>query len=119
MLARLAALNAERRTEEAAGHVRWLRPSFQAPGASAVQSSLDVASMPRTSVAARRSAAAFPETLAGQMNAVRSVVEASVGGVSATDVAGTFAGLRPAVAAELLTALAALGLVRNVEGRYV
>jgi hypothetical protein len=30
-LARVVALNAERRREEAQGHIRWLRPEFQAP----------------------------------------------------------------------------------------
>ena len=29
IVARLVALNAERRAEEAAGHVRWLRPEYQ------------------------------------------------------------------------------------------
>ena len=31
IVARLVALNAERAAEEAAGHVRWLRPDYQAP----------------------------------------------------------------------------------------
>jgi hypothetical protein len=31
LLARLVALNAERRAQEAAGHVLWLRPDYQAP----------------------------------------------------------------------------------------
>ena len=31
LVARLVALNAERATEEAAGHVRWLRPNYQIP----------------------------------------------------------------------------------------
>ena len=31
VVARIVALNAERRAEEAEGHVRWLRPEFQAP----------------------------------------------------------------------------------------
>jgi hypothetical protein len=34
ILTRLVALNAERAREEAAGHIRWLRPSFQNPQAS-------------------------------------------------------------------------------------
>nr|WP_315240102.1 DNA methyltransferase [uncultured Albidiferax sp.] len=32
LLARLVALNTQRSAEEAGGHVRWLRPTFQAPG---------------------------------------------------------------------------------------
>lgn len=31
VVARLVALNAERAAEEAAGHVRWLRPDYQEP----------------------------------------------------------------------------------------
>ncbi|HWH16751.1 MAG TPA: hypothetical protein VNT77_00205, partial [Allosphingosinicella sp.] len=31
IVARLVALNAERAAEEAAGHVRWLRPDYQKP----------------------------------------------------------------------------------------
>src|SRR5690606_23160073 len=31
ILSRLVALNAERAAEEAAGHVRWLRPDYQNP----------------------------------------------------------------------------------------
>ncbi len=33
LLSRLVALNAERAAEEARGHIRWLRPEFQNPGA--------------------------------------------------------------------------------------
>ena len=32
LLSRLVALNTQRKAEEAGGHVRWLRPAFQAPG---------------------------------------------------------------------------------------
>jgi len=33
IVARLVALSAEHRAEEAAGFVRWVRPDYQAPGA--------------------------------------------------------------------------------------
>jgi len=36
LLERLVALNAERAREEAAGHIRWLRPAFQKPQAALV-----------------------------------------------------------------------------------
>ena len=46
ILARLVALNAERAREEAAGHVRWLRPDYQIPrfakGATAKSGDLDL-----------------------------------------------------------------------------
>jgi hypothetical protein len=41
LLERLVALNAKRAAEEAAGHVRWLRPDFQQRGAG-VQAGIDV-----------------------------------------------------------------------------
>ncbi len=41
LLERLVALNAQRAAEEAAGHVRWLRPDFQQRGAG-VQTGMDV-----------------------------------------------------------------------------
>ena len=41
LLERLVALNAQRAAEEAAGHVRWLRPDFQLRGAG-VQTGMDV-----------------------------------------------------------------------------
>jgi uncharacterized protein with FMN-binding domain len=38
LLTRLVALNAQRAREEAAGHIRWLRPAFQDPSQRAAQS---------------------------------------------------------------------------------
>jgi hypothetical protein len=38
LLERLVALNAQRAREEAAGHIRWLRPEFQDPSQRAAQS---------------------------------------------------------------------------------
>ncbi|MGL4186671.1 MAG: class I SAM-dependent DNA methyltransferase, partial [Thiotrichaceae bacterium] len=40
LLTRLVALNAHRTEEEAQGHIRWLRPDFQAPHAQQVQTDL-------------------------------------------------------------------------------
>ncbi len=40
LLTRLVALNAHRAEEEAQGHIRWLRPDFQAPHAQQVQTDL-------------------------------------------------------------------------------
>ncbi|MBE0548170.1 MAG: class I SAM-dependent DNA methyltransferase, partial [Rubrivivax sp.] len=45
LLQRLVALNARRAAEEAAGHVRWLRPEFQTRGRH-TQTALDVSTMP-------------------------------------------------------------------------
>ncbi|MEI8326015.1 MAG: hypothetical protein WCH44_11745 [Betaproteobacteria bacterium] len=48
LLLRLAALNARRAAEEAAGTVRWLRPSFQHPSAQGTQSALDMGTQAQT-----------------------------------------------------------------------
>ena len=51
ILARLVALNQERRAEEARGLVRWLRPEYQAPAARRIvlgeQGKLEIAQRPR------------------------------------------------------------------------
>ena len=55
ILQRLVDLNAERAAEEARGHVRWLRPEYQAPEeAAAVQSELDLAAAPAVVVTEKR-----------------------------------------------------------------
>ena len=46
LLERLVALNAERAREEAAGHIRWLRPTFQNPQATLV--AVDPEKQPKT-----------------------------------------------------------------------
>ncbi|WP_240539998.1 hypothetical protein [Salinarimonas soli] len=61
ILERLVALNAERAREEAAGHVRWLRPDYQIPrfakGAAARTGQLDLGA---TVVAIDRGLPVFP-----------------------------------------------------------
>ncbi len=41
LLSRLVALNAERAAEEAQGHIRWLRPDYQAPEATQTTATLE------------------------------------------------------------------------------
>ncbi|MFN3598031.1 MAG: class I SAM-dependent DNA methyltransferase, partial [Rubricoccaceae bacterium] len=89
VLERLVALNAARRAEEAAGRVRWLRPSFQAPGAA--QGGLGLASV-APAAAATPAARPWPETLAARTVAVRQAV---AGGARTPEaVAARFAGAR-------------------------
>jgi len=79
ILERLVALNAERAKEEAAGHVRWLRPDYQIPrfarGAAAPKSGeLDLGA---TVVAIDKALPAFPKDKGEQVMAIRAVLQAS------------------------------------------
>ncbi|WP_298160580.1 DNA methyltransferase [Brevundimonas sp.] len=79
ILERLVALNAERAAEEAAGHVRWLRPDYQIPrfakGAAAPKSGeLDLQD---TVVALDKGLPAFPKDKGEQVMAIRAVLVAS------------------------------------------
>jgi hypothetical protein len=117
VLTRLVQLNQQRAAEEAAGTVRYLRPSYQAPaGVSSEQ--LSMSSGLATEAAANGVAVVtpreWPSGLAQQMRAVREVIEGSSGGaLTAAGVAGFFAGKVRAVQVQpLLESLAELALVR-------
>lgn len=75
ILERLVALNAERAREEAAGHVRWLRPDYQIPrvakGAAAKSGELDLGEAP----AAAEDLPDFPKDAADRPAAVLSVLD--------------------------------------------
>ncbi|MDT7857749.1 DNA methyltransferase [Rubrivirga sp. S365] len=115
VLDRLVALNAERRAEEEAGRVRYLRPAFQAPDA-APQGGLDLAAAPPEAADAAPAARPWPAALAARTVAVRQAV---AGGARTADaVAGRFDGARRADVAEVLDALAELGLVRSAGGAF-
>jgi hypothetical protein len=124
ILERLVALNAERAAEEAAGHIRWLRPEFQNPGAAAAQSvpkttalfveEAPVAPRPVPSPAGKL---AWPATLPEQVAAVARVLVDSPAPLSLADIALRFTG-RGAWKKrlpEILETLTALGRARSVE----
>jgi hypothetical protein len=114
VLARLVVLNAERRAEEATGIVGYLRPAFQAPGAAA-QGTLPVGAGPaRAAAPAERRP--WPRALAEQAQAVQRAVAEAAGPVRAENVAAAFTGARRPAVAAVLDTLAALGLVRAVDG---
>lgn len=117
VLARLAALNAERRAEEDAGHVRYLRPSFQTPGTA--QTGLALTTPAGRAVTGPSAVAArpWPSALRDRAEAVR---EAVAGGASTLDaVASRFTGARRADVADVLDALAALGHLHADDGTFV
>ncbi len=119
LLARLVALNAERAAEERRGLVRWLRPDYQNPHGTPVQTTLNLgeeADAPAGPAPARR---ALPTRLTEQLQAVREALSAGDGPLTADDVARRFDGKltakRRALLAELLEALADSGQARRVD----
>ena len=94
ILERLVALNSERAAEEAAGHVRWLRPDYQMPrfakGAAAVKSGeLDLG---ETVKAVDKGLSAFPKDKGEQVMAIRAVLQASGRPMNAAAVSRAFRG---------------------------
>lgn len=91
ILARLVALNAERAKEEAAGHVRWLRPDYQIPrfakGAAAKTGELDLG---ETVVAIDKGLPAFPTDRYEQPLAIEAVLAAAGRPMDAGELARSF-----------------------------
>lgn len=124
ILARLVALNAQRAAEEAQGHVRWLRPGYQAAraGRAPVQGTLVAAEGEEAAASGPGALLPWPATMPAQAAAVRAVLRGAAAPLSPAEVAACFAGLpgrRPAHVAELLATLAALGQAAvDAAGRY-
>jgi hypothetical protein len=121
ILLRLVALNAERRAEEAAGHVRWLRPAFQHPVAP-VQPGLPTPEAAPTEADAVADAAPaatakipWPSSAGLQLKLVRDLLLASGGLWSADAVARSFKHAHRATVQRHMDTWADLGLVQPVE----
>ncbi|WP_019594800.1 DNA methyltransferase [Thioalkalivibrio sp. ALM2T] len=72
LLSRLVALNAERAAEEAQGHIRWLRPDYQAPEATQTTATLEAkpeAAAETTTEPAKKPT--WPKSMPDQVEAVR------------------------------------------------
>jgi hypothetical protein len=118
VLERLVALNRERAAEEAAGHVRWLRPEFQNPeGKATAGRAAELALVAdEAGVAARR---AWPRSLPEQVQAVREVLAEAEAPADAEAVARRFARAPRRQVGELLATLVALNQAREpVAGRF-
>ena len=118
ILVRLVALNAERQREEAAGHIRWLRPAFQNP--QAALAAVDPEKRPKTASAASDEAAApaagktpWPPSLPEQMALLARLLAAAP--QSEPQLAARIAGKGPwkKRLPDLLQTLAALGRARR------
>lgn len=117
ILANVVALNSERRTEEASGMVRWLRPEFQAPNAAAIQQTLG-GLVPVEAPAAARHKQPWPATLTDQFRVIKDALRATPFQTPQQIAAGFKPASRTRVQ-EILQTLTALGQTRQVEGRYL
>ena len=119
ILTRLVRLNHERAQEEKAGHVRYMRPAYQAPELQ--QSMLALPSITTTdATTATTDMQAWPAELAEQMQAVWAMVQQAGQPVDPTQVAKYFRRAKPERVRPLLDTLTTLALLRKTsEGVYV
>lgn len=95
LLTRLVALNDQRSVEESAGNIRWLRPSFQAPG-QIQQASIAMATQ-QVQVAKVKSINStavqpWPTTMADQVKAVANVLSQAGNAMDLNAIAAQFRG---------------------------
>ncbi len=116
ILERLVALNAERAAEEKRGLVRWLRPEFQNPSGTGMETQTELAGTD-TEVAPAVAAKLpkWPAKLADQISAVRNLAGTGASSWSVEEAASQFKGARRSAVAEVLDSLAALGFVVSYE----
>jgi hypothetical protein len=123
ILERLVALNVERAKEEAAGHVRWLRPDYQIPrfakGAAAKTGELELGD---TVVAIDKGLPAFPSDRYEQPLAVEAALMAAGRPMDAAELSRGFARGGKRIEqriVQVLTTLARYGRVTALpDGRY-
>lgn len=115
ILERLVALNAERAREEAAGHVRWLRPDYQIPrfakGAAAKTGELDLA---ETVVAIDKGLPDFPKDRYEQPLAVEALLRAAERPMAAAEIARGFKRGGKRIEARVTQILATLALYGRI-----
>ena len=123
LLDRLVALNAERAAEEAAGHIRWLRPDFQNPSTSPTQTTpLKLGSDPGLATATPATKAEkrpWPPTLPEQVRAVADALTATPQDEAALATRFTGKGPWKKRLPEILAMLTALGRAKQSDGGWV
>jgi hypothetical protein len=114
ILTRLVALNAERAAEEAQGHIRWLRPEYQAPNEQPAAKQGKLIEDEEAIIAAPAELLPWPKELPQQAAAVREVLRSTTGPADVDAIAAHFAGKKTAKRVreigELLETLRALGV---------
>ena len=129
ILERLVALIAERAAEEARGLIRWLRPEFQAPAATAAQQTElalpeDEQAEPADTKPAKKSKAAkpsntpWPKEPAQRTKAIQDALAASTGPVTPQELAKQFLRGNVAQIEIILEALCTLGQARKTRGCF-
>ena len=117
ILAHLCALNAQRAAEERTGTIRHLRPSFQNPTGTTMQTTLATSEGETTAPAAKPSAKLpWPKELAEQARAVRTALNTLGAPADVTMVAAQFKSARIERIGDLLATLASLGQARQLTG---
>ena len=127
LLDRLVALNAERSREEAAGHIRWLRPDFQNPASpnAAVnlknEPNLKSTSAPQADATPAKPAAKrpWPASLPEQVRAIADALTATPQDESALAARFTGKGQWKKRLPEILAMLEALGRAKQSDGGWV
>ncbi len=115
ILERLVALNAERAAEEKRGHIRYLRPEYQAKGQNVQAQVLDVE---ETEVVASSEKPTFPKNSGEQSQAVRNMLRTLAKPVSSTELARCFKGAQEKKVKELLGILVSLGQASETNQMY-
>ena len=117
ILTRLVKLNQERTAEEQAGHIRYLRPEYQrsgvpAPGQQQLGIDLGVTTAAEPLTAAATGPQEWPKELAGQMQAIRTLVQQAGQPLTGVQVASQFKRVKVDKIQPLLDTLTALALLR-------
>ncbi len=118
ILQRLVDLNAERRAEEEEGHVRYLRPKYQAPETVETQAEMDI-DVEVDMGGGPAEPLEWPSALKTRAQAVRTVVGHADHPLTVEEVAQHFHRARRDDVRDLLETLAGLGLVDQDNGSYV
>jgi hypothetical protein len=116
ILGNVVSLNTQRRAEESAGVIRWLRPEFQAPHELLVQAGL-TGMLPTEGPAPTRHRQPWPATLPDQVRAVKDALRATPL-QSVQEIAAGFKRASRMRVAEILETLTALGQTVQIEERY-
>lgn len=124
ILERLVALNAERAREEAAGHVRWLRPDYQIPRfAKGVERKSGELDLGETVVAIDTALPAFPTERDEAPLAVEQILLRAAGPLSQAEIARAFKKggkrLEPRIARALNTLVRFGNVTLTADGRYL
>ncbi|GAB4015270.1 hypothetical protein GCM10028808_40120 [Spirosoma migulaei] len=112
ILTRLVRLNQERAVEEQAGLIRYLRPEYQAPGQQQLGIDLGKTTVTKAVTVAATGPQDWPKELAGQMQAIRTLVQQASQPLNAAQIASQFKRTKVDKVQPLLDTLTALALLR-------